>query len=165
MEAFAEIPLEEIMSSLFEGVDFEANGDAGFLTDDDLDANEDEAEDDDFAPQDTARDVSARCPTCGTTWDRLKTDGRAGCSGCYAAFRTELNDVMTRLQRGGQHLGKTPKAAGKRRRRLDHLRQRRDHQLQLLQNRLKEAVASEQYEEAATLRDKIKIVSSTIVSS
>ena len=30
--------------------------------------------------------VSARCPKCSTTWDRLRQDGRAGCGQCYVAF-------------------------------------------------------------------------------
>jgi protein-arginine kinase activator protein McsA len=105
-----------------------------------------------------------RCSKCGTTWDRLRQDGRAGCAHCYAAFQDQLIEVMDRLQRSSQHLGKVPRAAIKRRRRLEHLRTRRDHRLEMLNRRLKEAVAAEKYEDAAKLRDQIKIVSSTIVS-
>jgi protein arginine kinase activator len=97
------------------------------------------------------------------TWDRLRQDGRAGCPACYASFATELAAVLQRTQRGPQHTGKTPRAAARRRRRLVHLRARRDHQLELLQRRLQECISGERFEEAARLRDKIKIVSSTIV--
>lgn len=104
-----------------------------------------------------------RCPKCGTTWDRLRQDGRAGCSHCYLAFATQLAQVMERVQRASQHAGKAPRAAEKRQRRLLHLRARRDHRLEMLNRRLKESVARENYEEAAKLRDKIKILTSTIV--
>lgn len=108
--------------------------------------------------------TSARCEKCGTTWDRLREDGRAGCAYCYEAFEEKLREVMARMQREAHHVGKTPRAAQRRRRRLEQLRDKRDHRLQMLQNRLQEAVAEEKYEDAAALRDKIKMVSSTIVN-
>ena len=106
---------------------------------------------------------SARCPKCGTTWDRLRQDGRAGCAQCYATFASQLADVMGRVQKASQHAGKAPRALEKRQRRLVHLRARRDSRLELLNRRLKESVAREKYEEAAQLRDKIKLLASTIV--
>jgi protein-arginine kinase activator protein McsA len=107
--------------------------------------------------------ASVRCPKCGTTWDRLKQDGRAGCAQCYSAFSAQLSRVMTRVQRSSQHAGKAPRTAEKRQRRLMHLRARRDHRLEMLNRRLEQSVAQENYEEAAKLRDKIKILTSTIV--
>lgn len=106
---------------------------------------------------------SARCPKCGTTWDRLRQDGRAGCAQCYATFASQLADVMGRVQKASQHAGKAPRALEKRQRRLVHLRARRDSRLELLNRRLKDSVAREKYEEAAQLRDKIKLLASTIV--
>jgi protein-arginine kinase activator protein McsA len=176
-EALNELPLDDIVKSLLDGAEIESNfedtddfGDGFDFGDDafgDPDFSDDESmheatEMDDILP---ALSASIRCPNCGTTWDRLKQDGRAGCAGCYNAFRQQLTDVMNRFQRGPQHVGKSPRAAEKRRRRLEHLRQRRDNQLSMLQNRLREAVAAERYEEAAKIRDKIKIVSSTIVGN
>ncbi|HVF84869.1 MAG TPA: UvrB/UvrC motif-containing protein, partial [Abditibacteriaceae bacterium] len=101
---------------------------------------------------------SLRCPKCGTTWDRLKQDGRAGCGQCYATFARELANVMERVQKASQHAGKTPRALEKRQRRLMHLRLRRDNRLEMLQRRLQESLERENFEEAARLRDKIKIV-------
>ncbi len=110
-----------------------------------------------------SRVESSRCAKCGMTWDRLKQDGRAGCAQCYVAFSQELANVMERVQKTSQHAGKTPRAMLKRQMRLIHLRQRRDNRLEMLQRRLKESLERENYEEAAKLRDKIKIVASTIV--
>ena len=157
---------------------------AGDFVEDDLDSlvpdiDEDPFVDDDFdsIPADFvdeeedafARDWNgetlanvARCASCGTTWDTIRSDGRVGCAACYVTFAARLASVMERVQRGSEHVGKTPRAAHKRRLRLEQLRQRRDNQLTMLQNRLKSAVASEHFEEAALLRDKIKVVSATI---
>lgn len=107
--------------------------------------------------------AARRCPRCDTSWDRLRQEGRAGCPYCYTAFAGELRGVMERLQRGATHVGKRPRAAEKRRRRLEQLRVQRDNRLALLQKRLREAVAAERYEEAAELRDKIRVVTSTYV--
>ena len=106
---------------------------------------------------------SLRCPKCGTTWDRLKQDGRAGCSQCYVAFADELVKVLDKMQGASIHEGKTPRTMDKRQKRLMHLRLRRDHRLQMLNRRLEESLDKEDYEEAAKLRDKIKVVSSTIL--
>jgi protein-arginine kinase activator protein McsA len=107
--------------------------------------------------------ASARCPKCSTTWDRLRQDGRAGCAQCYSVFANQLAQVMERVQRASQHAGKAPRTAEKRHRRLLHLRARRDHRLEMLNRRLEESIAQEKYEEAAKLRDKIKVLTSTIV--
>ena len=109
--------------------------------------------------------VSARCPKCSTTWDRLRQDGRAGCTQCYVTFNDRLITIMEKMQRGTHHIGKSPRAALKRQRRLQQLRTKRDHRLEMLNRRLKEAVAQEKYEDAAQLRDKIKMVEATIVAA
>lgn len=185
-EALGQVPLEEIMMELFESdfpspdfpsQEFPSHSDGfepeSFDGHDAFDLDDDFENSDAFAEEapkfgdgflNSRAEPSHRCPNCNTTWDRIKEDGRAGCAACYETFRDQLLDVMHRVQRGESHVGKAPRAAEKRRRRLDHLRQRRDHQLEMLHNRLKEAVSAEKYEEAARLRDKIKIVSSTVVS-
>lgn len=118
-----------------------------------------------FSETPERRDITARrCPKCSITWDRLRQDGRAGCAHCYEAFSDQLHDVMQRVQHAPQHHGKKPRAAEKRRSRLEHLRARRDHRLEMLNRRLEEAVRQEKYEEAAKLRDQIKMVESTIVT-
>ena len=110
------------------------------------------------------REIAARrCPKCSITWDRLRQDGRAGCAHCYETFADQLHEVMQRVQHAPEHHGKKPRAAEKRRNRLEHLRARRDHRLAMLHRRLDEAVRAEKYEEAAKLRDQIKMVSSTII--
>lgn len=104
----------------------------------------------------------AVCPGCGASWNQIGLDERVGCARCYATFRASVALLLEYVQRAPHHQGKSPRAARKRVLRLEHLRQRRDHQLQMLRNRLAEAVRAERYEEAAGLRDKIKLVSSSL---
>ncbi len=104
----------------------------------------------------------AICGGCGATWDKIASDERAGCAKCYSTFRASLTHLLEQVQREAKHFGKAPRAAQKRRLRLEHLRRRRDNQLAMLRNRLAQAVKFERYEEAATLRDKIKVVSSSL---
>ena len=104
----------------------------------------------------------AICGGCGATWEQIALDERAGCAKCYSTFRASLTHLLEQVQREAKHFGKTPRAAQKRQLRLELLRRRRDNQLEMLRNRLAQAVKFERYEEAATLRDKIKVVSSSL---
>ena len=82
-----------------------------------------------------------------------------GCACCYETFAAELGEVMQRMQHGITHRGKQPRAAVKRIRHQEQVRIKNSNRLEMLTNRLKEAVAEERYEEAARLRDQIKLVS------
>jgi protein arginine kinase activator len=88
------------------------------------------------------------CGACGMTFAQFRQHGRVGCSECYRTFEDELGPLIERAQNGGtHHQGKTPRRAGS----------SIDRQL-LIQKLLKEldhAVAAEQYERAAKLRDRL----------
>lgn len=88
------------------------------------------------------------CPECGLSFSDFRKKGTLGCSDCYSTFEKHLSPLIERAQNGAvHHVGKTPSRAGK----------SLDRQL-LIQRMLKEldsAVAAEQYERAAELRDKI----------
>ncbi len=87
------------------------------------------------------------CPTCGLKYAQFRADGRFGCADDYDAFRTVLEPLLERVHRSLTHLGKVPSVV--RRARDESERDRlRDH--------LRDAVAAENYEEAARLRDRIR---------
>ena len=164
--------IEDVMMELFEAELAASEPDAfadAFDSSDDFDGADwlfsplDEVNLDEFLRPGHHIEPSLRCARCNTAWETVKSQGRAGCAACYGAFRDQIGDVMGRVQRGAAHEGKAPRAAQKRVARLEQLRKRRDNQLEMLRNRLKEAVAQENYEDAAQLRDKIKIVSGTVV--
>ena len=172
----------QINEIFFEGEEFPGDEDLADEMDEDDEDSESETSDEENAlnsllgdtsglhaffddkPGERREIVAKRCPKCSITWDRLRQDGRAGCARCYETFAEQLHEVMERVQHAVHHTGKRPRAADKRRRRLEHLRARRDHRLEMLKRRLQEAVDGQRYEEAAKLRDQIRIVSSTIVA-
>jgi protein arginine kinase activator len=84
------------------------------------------------------------CPTCGLKYAAFRADGRLGCPDDYDAFRPALEPLLDRIHRGTRHRGKAPRAALRR------------AELGALRDLLKAAVAVEDYEEAARLRDRIR---------
>jgi protein arginine kinase activator len=90
------------------------------------------------------------CPGCGTTLEELQKTGRLGCARCAQAFQREILILMRKHVQSPQHRGKYP-------RRLladSNLLEDRER-LRVL---LKKAVADEDYEAAAALRDRLKTV-------
>lgn len=89
-----------------------------------------------------------RCPVCGFSQTDFKKTGRLGCSACYDTFAEGLSGMLKNMHRGIIHAGKVPaKLAAAR---------RRAQELAVLQADLEKAVREEHFEEAATLRDKIR---------
>jgi protein arginine kinase activator len=91
---------------------------------------------------------TAACPGCGLTRTEILKKGRMGCDRCYETFAAEMLPVVVSLQHSDQHLGKVPR----------HASERLKHSVELarLRRELDQAVAAEQYEQAASLRDRIK---------
>ena len=99
-----------------------------------------------FASSSRAAEVT--CPICGFSYKNFKDSGRLGCKECYPAFRSELISLLKHLHGSSEHQGKFPKKAGAEllsKRHIENLRQQ-----------LTKAVESEEYEDAARLRDEIK---------
>ncbi|MHC4129658.1 MAG: UvrB/UvrC motif-containing protein [Planctomycetota bacterium] len=96
-----------------------------------------------------ARAKRKACPSCGMTFARFRQSGTLGCADCYEAFNEQLAPLIERAQNGAtHHRGKTPRRAGA----------SVDRQLlvQQLVKELDQAVAAEQYERAAQLRDRLR---------
>ncbi|CAB1129994.1 Nucleotide excision repair protein, with UvrB/UvrC motif [Candidatus Hydrogenisulfobacillus filiaventi] len=89
-----------------------------------------------------------QCPACGYRYSQFVDSGRLGCPGCYDAFREELIPLIRRLHGSTQHRGKVPLRAGRQLRRLQDLERLREE--------LRQAVAREEFERAAALRDRIR---------
>lgn len=93
------------------------------------------------------------CPNCGFTLDDLRRVRRFGCGQCYTTFSDEVAHMVRTMHKGSSHVGKVPEglmAAQVRHQRLEELRAK-----------LEEAIASESYEEAASIRDEITNLSGT----
>lgn len=89
-----------------------------------------------------------KCPNCGFTQADFKKAGRLGCSECYTTFSEGLDGLLKTMHKGTKHMGKVPHA----------LQQTRDltDKLKTLQKKLDKAVADENFEQAAAMRDEIK---------
>lgn len=97
----------------------------------------------------------AHCPQCGTSWKDIHEDGLVGCPHCYTTFAEPLQKVMEQLHHSTTHIGKIPRFREKQERQKVHREEREKHRVQMLESRLAAAIQSEDFEEAAQIRDKI----------
>src|ERR1044072_3228058 len=91
---------------------------------------------------------SQKCPMCGFTQADFKKTGRLGCSACYFTFSEGLSSLLKEMHKGTEHVGKLPQRA--------HREVELDDRMKALNADLQKAVAEENYESAAALRDAIK---------
>lgn len=118
----------------------------------------------------------ATCPACGLSYGQFRQNSMLGCPTCYSAFEAQLGPLLERVHEGAtHHVGKQPKRAASKagagfqpaspaagvtpapapspeRLAAEELARR----LELLRRQLTEAIAAEQYERAAQLRDQIR---------
>jgi protein arginine kinase activator len=92
--------------------------------------------------------ADTKCPNCGFTQADFKKAGRLGCSECYRAFSEGLESLLKSMHKGTKHVGKVPHAQQQTRDLTDRLKS--------LQKKLDKAVADEDFEQAAAMRDEIK---------
>jgi protein arginine kinase activator len=80
------------------------------------------------------------CPLCKFDIDKIRKLGKVGCAKCYDVFASELTPIMNKMNinRAIKEKNNTIK-----------------NEIDSLQEKLNEAVAKEEYEKAAELRDKI----------
>lgn len=91
----------------------------------------------------------ARCTACGCTFADFKKVGSLGCPACYDSFMPMIAQVIERAQAGATaHVGHSP-APSLDAERVQRLRSK-------LMTELENAIAAEQYERAAQLRDELK---------
>src|SRR5216110_2406230 len=96
-----------------------------------------------------------RCPGCGSTLRDFRDSGRLGCDQCYATFDAHLRDLLRRLHGSSQHVGERYEAPGD----LEGggAADPRSRLLEL-KAQLRRAVEGENFELAAELRDRIRVL-------
>jgi len=94
---------------------------------------------------------------CGFSQADFKKTGRLGCSECYVTFAEGLSSLLKAMHKGTEHVGKLPERA----QRTMALNQR----VRALTENLQKAVADENYETAASLRDQIKRIEADLSNS
>lgn len=88
------------------------------------------------------------CERCGTTLSQFTKSGRLGCPSCYTAFREQLTPMLQQIHGRVQHAGRKPID--------DEAAQRRRTVYERLSRQLEQAVAVEDFETAAILRDQLR---------
>ena len=99
-------------------------------------------------PASTAEEKAEKCPACGYTLDSLNKTGRLGCAVCYEKFSESLAVALQESQKAMTHLGKRP---GRNKAGRDELEAEMQH-----------LIRTEQYEEAAKLRDRMSRLKPTV---
>lgn len=95
-----------------------------------------------------AKTQPMRCEKCGLTYAQFGKLGRFGCDDCYTFFGDRLDPLLKRVHGNTVHVGKIPKRGGGR------IQRRRE--LEELKKKLQYSILREEFEEAATLRDRIR---------
>ncbi len=100
------------------------------------------------------------CSNCGLNYDDFRKFGRLGCGQCYDSFKEHLSGLLKKIHGSGEHLGKIPNpskaippAAAKA---LTLIEGVAPKSLEDYKKQLHDAIAAEDFEKAAILRDKIK---------
>ncbi len=94
---------------------------------------------------------TVRCGSCNATLNDFRETGRLGCPDCYDSFTSHLRDLLRRLHGSSHHVGKAYQRAASR---GDETRAT----LLDLRDQLRAAVENEQFELAAELRDRIRVM-------
>ena len=88
------------------------------------------------------------CTGCGASWSDVAKEGKVFCPQCYATFRGELSRTLRSLHGNVTHTGRTPLRLGEEVKKAEEKKR--------LKAKLEAAIAEENFEEAARLRDEIR---------
>ena len=100
---------------------------------------------------DAAPGDGGRCTFCSATLKDFRASGRLGCARCYDTFEASLRDLLRRLHGNHRHAGRRYQAP------QPGLPERLTI-LGELREQLRRAIESEQFEQAAQLRDRIRVL-------
>ncbi len=93
------------------------------------------------------------CQSCGLSFTEFTRQGRFGCGDCYSAFRGRLEPIMRKIHGASLHRGRNPEYA-----KIDDAAALPIKEEERLETELNRAIAEEDFERAAELRDKLKSV-------
>ena len=91
------------------------------------------------------------CPGCGGSLQDFRESGRLGCSECYRSFEAPLRDLLRRLHGSTHHQGERYAERGE-------AQDGQRMQAAELREQLRLAVETENFELAAELRDRLRVV-------
>jgi protein arginine kinase activator len=92
-----------------------------------------------------------RCVTCGATLQDFRESGRLGCADCYRTFEAQMRDLLRRVHGSTHHVGE--RYAGRGSQPVSIGRMQED-----LREQLRLAVETENFELAAEIRDRLRVL-------
>ena len=99
-------------------------------------------------PKTASAPAPLRCPNCDTTLSDIQKSGRFGCSDCYTVFFDYIEKPLKEIHGSTKHTGKIPKKLS------GDLAAK--NCTAKLKEELENAVKTQNFEEAAKIRDRIK---------
>ena len=96
-----------------------------------------------------------RCSFCGASMKDFRASGRLGCARCYPTFEGSLRELLRRVHGHSRHVGRVYEPPAPETMEQDSIRGE-------LRERLRRAIESEQFELAAELRDKIRVLDGSV---
>lgn len=106
--------------------------------------------------QDTTNLEDGACGFCGASARDFRVTGRLGCPHCYDAMERSLRELLRRLHGSSRHVGARYDAPA------THVDEKPD-MLYDLRDQLRRAIDAEQFELAAELRDRIRVLETEVV--
>jgi protein arginine kinase activator len=116
---------------------------------------------------DTSKPISSKegektvlkCSRCGLPYEDFRKFGRLGCGECYTSFKEHLTGLLRKIHGSNKYLGKTPPKyveghAAPAEGALALIST--EESLEDLKQQLQSSIASEDFEKAAQIRDKIR---------
>ena len=106
-----------------------------------------------------------KCSKCNSTFEDFINTGKFGCDKCYSTFEEKIDPLLRSLQGANRHIGRLGKIESEDINKMENWEESEKQdikdtmklgQINELRRQLKLAIKEEKYEEAATLRDRIK---------
>ena len=98
----------------------------------------------------TAEQPTVTCSSCGLSYAEFEHTGRLGCAQCYRDFASQLKPSLQKIHGRTQHAGRRPKAF------VPDPQDELNQRISDLRRQMDEAVAAENFEQAAQLRDELR---------
>jgi protein arginine kinase activator len=89
-----------------------------------------------------------KCAHCEMSYQQFREVGRFGCSKCYLTFEEMLVPLLEVIHKHSKHVGKAPKRWSE--------KAVTEVEVKTLEEALQKAIAKEEFEDAAKLRDQIR---------
>jgi len=94
---------------------------------------------------------AGKCAFCGLTMKDFRATGRMGCARCYSTFEPSMRELLRRVHGSPRHIGHAYRPPE------DEVMEKASV-LGELRERLRRAIEQEQFEVAAELRDRIRVL-------